>query len=94
MSGKHHAWLVVQMVQYPRGSVENTANPMPCESLRYTVVAGPADVAMNDLSYAFKWFPRATVLNCKVERVIRDVNQTSPRLVLFQKSSQAGAEVG
>ena len=64
VSREHDAWFVVQVVKYPRRSMENTANTMPRESLGYAVVAGPADVAMNDLSNAFEWFPRATVLNC------------------------------
>ena len=61
---------------------------MPCESLRYTVVSGPMDVAMNGLPYAFEWFPGATVLNCKVERVIRDVDQSPSLFVLSRKSKQ------
>jgi len=40
---------------------------------------------MNDLSYSFKWFPRATVLNREIERVIRDVDQPPSRLVLSER---------
>ena len=29
---------------------------------------------MNDFPYSLEWFPRATVLNREVERVIRDVD--------------------
>lgn len=40
---------------------------------------------MNYLSYSFEWFPRATVLNCEIESVIRNVDQPHPRLVLFER---------
>jgi hypothetical protein len=71
---EHDPWLVVQMVQYPRRSVKSTANPVPRESLRYTVTARPADVVIDDLSYPFERFTRATVLNCEVQRVVRNVH--------------------
>lgn len=65
--------------------MENTANPVPRESLRYTVVSRPMNVVMNDLSYPFEWFTRAAVLNCEIERVICDVDQPPPRLILSER---------
>ena len=40
---------------------------------------------MNDLSYSFEWFSRATVLNREIERVIRDVNKLPSRFVLSER---------
>jgi len=54
--------------------MEDTANPVPCESLGYTITAGLANMVMNDLSNPFERFPRATVLNCEVQRVVCNVN--------------------
>jgi len=40
---------------------------------------------MNNLPYSFEWFSRATVLNRKIKRVIRDIDQPSSRLVLSER---------
>lgn len=40
---------------------------------------------MNDFPYPFEWFPRATVLNREIERVIRDVDKPPSRFVLFER---------